>query len=63
MIGDAHVYKNHVDALRQQLEREPKTFPTLKINPEVKDIDGFTFDDLEIVDYKPHPTIAMEMSV
>ena len=62
-IGDAHVYLNHVDALKEQLQRMPRKFPTLKINPEKKDIDSFTYDDFEVVDYKPHKTIKMKMAV
>jgi len=62
-IGDAHVYKNHVTPLQEQLLREPRPFPTLKIKRQVTDINSFTFQDLELLDYKPHPKIAMEMSV
>jgi dihydrofolate reductase/thymidylate synthase len=62
-MGDCHVYLNHIDALKQQLEREPRDFPTLKINPEVTDIDAFKADDFTLSDYNPHPTIAMPMAV
>jgi dihydrofolate reductase/thymidylate synthase len=62
-IGDAHVYTNHIEPLQEQLMREPKTLPTLKINPEVMDIDSFTYADLELVGYEPHKTIKMQMSV
>ena len=62
-LGDAHVYCNHVDALRTQLERAPRPFPTLRINPAVKDIDGFCFADFELCDYDCHPTIKMKMAV
>lgn len=62
-IGDAHVYLNHVDALKEQLERSPRAFPKLKINPEKKDIDTFEFSDFEVVGYKPHKTIKMKMAV
>ena len=62
-IGDAHVYLNHVDALREQLTREPRPFPTLTINPEKRDIDSFTLDDFKLEGYKPHPTIKMDMAV
>mmetsp|Transcript_4221 Transcript_4221/g.6175 ORF Transcript_4221/g.6175 Transcript_4221/m.6175 type:complete len:520 (-) Transcript_4221:99-1658(-) len=62
-IGDAHVYSNHVDALKEQLERAPRAFPKLKMNPDKKDIDSFTFDDFEVVGYKPHKTIKMKMAV
>lgn len=63
MLGDAHVYKNHVDALQQQLQNEPRPFPRLVINPEVKCIDQFKYEDLEIQTYYPHKKIAMTMAV
>merc|ERR1712232_331379 len=53
-IGDAHVYLNHVDALKEQLKRNPREFPKLKINPEKRKIDDFNFGDFEVVGYKPH---------
>jgi thymidylate synthase len=63
-MGDAHVYLDHIDALEVQLEREPREFPELKINKEVGcSIDGWKAEDFELVGYKPHPTIAMKMSV
>lgn len=62
-MGDTHVYSNHVEALKIQLEREPRPFPTLKINPDVRDIDSFQFSDLTIEGYDPHPKIAMDMAV
>ena len=62
-IGDAHVYLNHVDALKEQIKRNPREFPKLKINPEKKKIDDFNFDDFEVVGYKPHKTIKMKMAV
>eukprot|EP00986_Skeletonema_menzelii_P015784 scaffold12685_cov143-Skeletonema_menzelii.AAC.3 len=64
-IGDAHVYLNHVDALKEQLERKPRAFPKLKMKDgkEYNDIDGFEFDDFEVVGYKPHKTIKMKMAV
>ncbi|GMF62282.1 unnamed protein product [Phytophthora fragariaefolia] len=64
VIGDAHVYLNHVEPLQKQLTRTPRPFPTLLINPEkTTSIDGFTFEDFEVRDYRPHGTIKMEMSV
>jgi thymidylate synthase len=64
VIGDAHVYRNHVDALRTQLARTPRLFPTLRIRAtDKRDIEAFTVDDFEIVDYNPHPKISMEMAV
>ncbi|PUU79047.1 thymidylate synthase/dCMP hydroxymethylase domain-containing protein [Tuber borchii] len=62
-MGDAHVYVDHVDALKGQLERVPREFPTLKINRKVGDIDDFKFEDFELVGYDPHPSIKMNMSV
>ncbi|XP_039294718.1 thymidylate synthase [Nilaparvata lugens] len=62
-IGDCHVYLNHVDALKVQLQREPRQFPQLKINRTVTDIEDFKFDDFELVDYKPYPKIDMQMAV
>lgn len=62
-LGDAHVYNNHIEPLREQLTRVPRAFPTLKINPDVKDINDFTYDDLTLEDYKPMKTIKMKMAV
>ncbi|ANM67098.1 Thymidylate synthase/dCMP hydroxymethylase domain [Arabidopsis thaliana x Arabidopsis arenosa] len=63
VIGDAHVYKNHVRPLQEQLENPPKPFPVLKINPEKKDIDSFVADDFELIGYDPHKKIDMKMAV
>jgi dihydrofolate reductase/thymidylate synthase len=63
IMGDCHIYNNHIDPLLEQLGREPKEFPTLKINTENKEIDKFVFSDFEIVNYKPYKTIKMDMSV
>lgn len=62
-LGDAHVYKDHIEALNEQISREPRSFPKLIIKRKVTDIDDFKYEDFEIVDYKPHPKIAMKMSV
>jgi len=62
-MGNAHVYSNHIEPLKTQLERTPRPFPTLKVNPDVKDIDGFKASDFELVGYSPHGKIAMEMAV
>lgn len=62
-IGDAHIYLNHVEALKKQLERNPRAFPTLKINPEKTDIDSFVYEDFELLDYFPHKPIKMDMAV
>ena len=63
IIGDAHVYSNHVDALEKQLLRVPRAFPILKINKDVKKIDGFKFSDFTLVNYHPYPKIQMTMAV
>ena len=62
-IGDAHVYSNHVDALRTQIQRTPKPFPRLYINKEVRDMDQFSIKDFTIEGYNPDSTIKMKMAV
>ena len=56
-FGDAHIYNNHIEQLELQLSRTPRPLPTMKINPEVKSIFDFTFDDFELLNYHPHPHI------
>lgn len=63
MMGDCHVYLNHIEPLKQQLERQPRAFPKLRIKRQVDDIEHFTDQDFEIVDYDPYPVIKMEMAV
>jgi thymidylate synthase len=62
-FGDVHLYNDHFDQARLQLERTPKSLPTLKINPAVKDVFDFKFEDFELVDYNPDPHIKAEVSV
>ncbi len=62
-FGDAHLYNNHLEQARLQLEREPRPLPTMRINPEVRDIFGFRYEDFELVGYDPHPHIKAEVSV
>ncbi|XP_017004080.2 thymidylate synthase [Drosophila takahashii] len=62
-MGDTHVYLNHVEPLREQLERKPRPFPKLVIKRQVQDIEDFRFEDFEIVGYNPYPKIKMEMAV
>lgn len=62
-LGDTHVYLNHVEPLKEQLERKPRPFPQLRIKRQVTNIDDFTFDDFEVIGYDPYPTIKMEMAV
>ncbi len=62
-FGDAHVYTNHLDQVNLQLSREPKELPKIKINPEVKDIFGFEYEDFELVGYDPYPGIKAPIAV
>lgn len=51
-----------MDQIKEQLSREPKPFPTLKLNPDITDIDDFSFDDFELVDYNPHKTLRADIA-
>uniref|UniRef100_A0A5F5PXL3 Thymidylate synthase n=1 Tax=Equus caballus TaxID=9796 RepID=A0A5F5PXL3_HORSE len=62
-LGDAHIYLNHIDPLKTQLQREPRPFPKLKILRKVETIDDFKAEDFQLEGYHPHPTIRMEMAV
>jgi thymidylate synthase len=62
-LGDAHVYLNHIEPLKEQIKRVPRAFPKLVIKRDVKNIDEFQFEDFEIVGYDPYPAIKMEMAV
>jgi thymidylate synthase len=62
-LGDAHVYLNHVEKLKLQIQREPKPFPTLNFKRSIKDIDDFTIDDFEILNYDCHTKIDLQMNV
>jgi len=62
-LGDAHLYLNHLDQTRLQLSREPRALPTMCINPEVKDIFGFRFEDFSLEGYDPHPHISAPVAV
>ena len=61
--GDVHLYSNHVDQAKLQLTREHRTLPTLKLNPNVKDLFSFTIDDISIENYDPHPHIKAAVAV
>jgi len=61
--GDTHLYLNHLEQAQLQLTREPRPLPKMKINPDVKDIFSFKYEDFELVDYNPHPHIKAEVSV
>jgi thymidylate synthase len=62
-LGDAHLYSNHMEQVRLQIERQPRPLPTLRVNPDVKDIFGYRFEDVTFLDYDPHPPIRAEISV
>ncbi len=62
-FGDAHLYANHLEQADLQLSREPRALPTMKINPAVKDIFGFSIDDFELSGYEPHGTIKAPIAV
>ncbi|CAL5071501.1 unnamed protein product [Urochloa decumbens] len=63
VIGDAHVYRTHVRALEEQIQKMPKPFPILEINPSKKDIDSFVASDFKLVGYDPHQKIEMKMAI
>ncbi|HTO21558.1 MAG TPA: thymidylate synthase [Spirochaetia bacterium] len=62
-LGDAHIYFNHVEQVRLQMEREPRALPTLRLNPSVKDLFDFRFEDVSFESYDPHPPIRAAISV
>jgi len=62
-LGDAHLYSNHLEQVRTQLQREPRSLPVMKINPAVDDLFAFRFEDFELVDYDPHPHIKAPVAV
>ena len=62
-LGDAHIYNNHIEQVKLQLAREPYPLPTMEINPEVKSIFDFRFDDFRLVDYQAHPHIKGAISI
>jgi len=62
-FGDVHIYSNHLDQVKLQLTRKPFPLPTMKINPEVKSIFDFKFEDFELINYQAHPHIKGEVAV
>lgn len=63
VLGDSHIYLNHVDQVKEQLSREHYELPTLKLNPLITEIDKFTMADIELVNYQSHPAITAKMAV
>ena len=62
-LGDAHLYLNHLDQARLQLQREPRPLPTIRLNPDIDCVFNFKFEDIEVVDYHPHPHIRAAVAV
>ena len=62
-FGDAHIYSNHMEQLELQLSRELRPLPTMKINSSIQNIEDFTFDDFELINYNPHPHIKGAVAV
>ncbi|MEO1656075.1 MAG: thymidylate synthase [Pseudomonadota bacterium] len=62
-LGDAHLYLNHIDQATEQLSREARALPTLTLNPAVKDVLGFSYDDITVENYDPHPVIKAPIAV
>lgn len=62
-FGDVHLYSDHLEQAKLQLTRNPRTLPTMKINPDIKNIEDFTIEDFQLIDYDPHPHIKAQVSV
>lgn len=62
-FGDLHIYHNHFEQVKTQLSREPKALPKMKINPDVKDLFEFKFEDFELLNYEPHPSIKAPVAI
>ena len=62
-LGDAHIYTNHLEQVKLQLSRSPRPLPTMTLNPEVKSINDFSFEDFQLSGYDPHPHIKGSVAV
>jgi thymidylate synthase len=62
-FGDTHLYTNHLDQAREQLSRSPRALPTLTLNPEVRDLFAFRYEDITLSGYDPHPAIKAPVAV
>jgi thymidylate synthase len=62
-FGDVHIYLNHLEQVKLQLTREPFPLPTMKINPDIKNIFDFKFEDFELINYQAHPHIKGDVAV
>ena len=62
-LGDAHIYSNHIEQVKLQLTRAPRPLPQIEMNPNVKDIFGFKYEDFILTGYDPHPHIKGEVAV
>lgn len=63
VLGDVHIYNNHLEQVKLQLTREPKTLPKMVLNPKVNTIFDFTYEDFSLIDYNPHPHISGKISI
>lgn len=61
-FGDVHIYSNHFDQVKEQISREPRPFPALRLNPDIKNIDDFTLNDITLENYDPHPPLRAEIA-